>query len=58
MVVLQASFGMLIVYSGMFLPFIILHGATGFLLLGFLAYHSMPGFFRSAVERYAPERRI
>jgi cytochrome c oxidase assembly protein subunit 15 len=55
LVILQACFGMLIVYSGMFLPFIILHGATGFLLLGFLAYHAMPGFF--TVERYAPEGR-
>lgn len=57
LVILQAAFGVLIVYSGMFLPFIILHGATGFLLLGFLAYHAMPGLFRNAIERYALERR-
>ncbi len=44
LVVLQGLFGMSIVLTGMFLPFIILHGATGFLLLGWLAYLSMPYF--------------
>ena len=45
LVLAQGLFGMSIVLTGMFLPFIILHGATGFLLLGWLAYLSMPYFF-------------
>jgi cytochrome c oxidase assembly protein subunit 15 len=45
LVLLQGLFGMSIVLTGMFLPFIILHGATGFLLLGWLAYLSMPYLF-------------
>lgn len=45
LVLMQGLFGMSIVLTGMFLPFIILHGATGFLLLGWLAYLSMPYFF-------------
>jgi len=45
LVLLQGLFGISIVLTGMFLPFIILHGATGFLLLGWLAYLSMPYFF-------------
>lgn len=46
LVLLQASFGVLIVSTGMFLPVIVLHGATGFLLLAWLAYQSMPYFFQ------------
>lgn len=42
LVLLQATFGILIVLTGMFLPVVILHGATGFLLLGWLAYQSAP----------------
>ncbi len=45
LVLLQAFFGIMIVVSQMFLPFIILHAATGFLLLGFISYKAMPGFF-------------
>jgi cytochrome c oxidase assembly protein subunit 15 len=44
LVLVQGLFGVSIVLTGMFLPFIILHGATGFLLLGWLAYLSMPFF--------------
>lgn len=51
LVILQALFGIFIVRSGMFLPYIIMHGATGFFLLGYLAYRSMPYFFSSRVER-------
>ncbi len=42
LVLLQATFGANIVWSGMFLPYIVLHGATGFLTLGWLAYRSAP----------------
>ena len=45
LVLSQAFFGIMIVVSQMFLPFIILHAATGFLLLGFISYKAMPGFF-------------
>ncbi len=41
----QAVFGVLIVLTGMFLPVIIMHGANGFLLLGYLAYLSVPVLF-------------
>lgn len=47
LVLTQAFFGIMIVRTSMFLPIIILHGATGFMLLGFLAYKSFPSFFRS-----------
>lgn len=47
---LQATFGILIVYTKMFFPVIVLHGATAFLLLGWLAYLSMPHIFPDAVE--------
>ncbi len=43
----QATFGILIVATGMFLPVIILHAATGFLFLGWLAYQAMPFFLSS-----------
>lgn len=51
LVVAQAAFGILIVATGMFLPFIIMHGATGFALLGYLAYQSMPQLFGGREER-------
>jgi len=49
----QAVFGILIVLTGMFLPVIIMHGATGFMLLGYLAYQSMPLLFGAGAERSA-----
>lgn len=42
LVLTQATFGAYVVWSRMYLPFIILHGANGFLLLGWLAYMSAP----------------
>lgn len=42
LVLLQAAFGVEIVWTGMFLPFIILHGATGFFTLAWLVYRSSP----------------
>ncbi len=42
LILTQASFGIALVLTGMFLPFIILHGANGFLLLGWLVYRSAP----------------
>jgi cytochrome c oxidase assembly protein subunit 15 len=51
LVCIQAAFGILIVATGMFLPVIIMHGATGFGLLAFLAYHASPELLRGAVER-------
>lgn len=42
LVIVQASFGIKIVWTNMFLPYVVLHGATGFLLLGWLVYRSMP----------------
>ncbi|MBI5406741.1 MAG: heme A synthase [Nitrospirae bacterium] len=49
LVLLQALFGILIVLTGMFLPLIIMHGATGFLLLGWLAYQAAPFLLRNIV---------
>ncbi len=43
LILFQASWGIGIVESGMFLPLIVLHGATGFALLGWLAYRAAPG---------------
>ena len=51
LVLLQGAFGMLIVATSMFLPVIIMHGATGFGLLALLAYHASPALLRGAVER-------
>ena len=51
LVLSQAAFGVLIVATGMFLPVIILHAATGFLLLGWLAYQAMPFFLSRTSER-------
>src|SRR4030066_1266050 len=45
LVLLQAVFGVSVVLTGMFLPVIIMHGATGFILLGWLAYQSAPFLF-------------
>ncbi len=45
LVLLQAVFGISVVLTGMFLPVIIMHGATGFILLGWLAYQSAPFLF-------------
>lgn len=45
LVILQAAFGISLILTGMFLPVIILHGATGFILLGWLAYQSAPFLF-------------
>ncbi len=45
LVLLQAIWGVSVVLTGMFLPVIILHGATGFILLGWLAYQSAPFLF-------------
>ncbi|MBI5235131.1 MAG: heme A synthase [Deltaproteobacteria bacterium] len=50
LIVSQAAFGILIVLSGMYLPFIIGHGAIGFFLLGWLAYRSMPTLFNQRVS--------
>ena len=51
LILLQASFGIAIVLTQMFLPVVVMHGATGFLLLGWVAYlgapHIVPG---AAVE--------
>ena len=45
LVILQAAFGISVVLTGMFLPVVIMHGATGFILLGWLAYQSAPFLF-------------
>lgn len=45
LVLLQAVFGVSVVLTEMFLPVIIMHGATGFILLGWLAYQSAPFLF-------------
>jgi len=50
LVLAQATFGILIVATGMFLPVIILHAATGFLLLGWLAYQAMPFFLSETIK--------
>jgi cytochrome c oxidase assembly protein subunit 15 len=50
LVILLALFGISIVLTGMFFPVILMHGATGFLLLGWLSYQSMPYFFRRKIE--------
>lgn len=42
LIAVQATLGANIVWSGMFLPFIVLHGAVGFLTLGWLAYRAAP----------------
>jgi len=44
LVLIQGTLGAYVVLSGMFLPYVILHGATGFLLLGWAAYRSAPCF--------------
>jgi len=52
LVLIQATLGVYIVWSGMFLPYVVLHGANGFALLGWLAYRSAPFF----MPKQAPER--
>lgn len=42
LVIAQATFGISVVLSGMFLPYIVAHGGIGFLLLGWLTYRSAP----------------
>ncbi|MCC7202584.1 MAG: heme A synthase [Nitrospirae bacterium] len=54
-VLLQAAFGISVVLSGMFLPVIIMHGATGFILLGWLAYQSAPFLFSQSDSRWEME---
>lgn len=46
LIIIQAIFGVSIILTGMFLPVIIMHGATGFILLGWLAYQSAPFLFK------------
>lgn len=58
LILLQAAFGALVVLTGMFLPVIILHGATGFLLLGWLAYQSAPFLFRHVRGRVIELRGV
>lgn len=58
LILLQAAFGALVVLTGMFLPVIILHGATGFLLLGWLAYQSAPFLFKHARGRVMELRGV
>ncbi|MCC6543625.1 MAG: heme A synthase [Nitrospirae bacterium] len=45
LVIMQVVLGISLILTGLFLPVIILHGATGFLLLGWLAYQSAPFLF-------------
>lgn len=44
LVIAQGALGAYVVLSGMFLPYVVLHGAIGFLLLGWAAYKSAPYF--------------
>lgn len=46
LVLTQASIGVTIVVTGMFFPALILHGATGFFILAFLAYKATPYYFK------------
>jgi cytochrome c oxidase assembly protein subunit 15 len=50
LILLLAIFGISIVLTAMFFPLIIMHGATGFLLMGWLAYQSRPYFFPHRIE--------
>ncbi len=50
LMVMQAVFGALIVITGMFLPVIVMHAATGFFLLAWLAYHAMPDIFGAVLK--------
>lgn len=43
LVILQVTFGVLIVWMKMFLPVLVLHGATAFGILGWTAYQASPG---------------
>ena len=42
LVTLQATVGILLVFTEMFLPVVVLHGAVGFILLGWGAFQSAP----------------
>lgn len=53
LIVTQATFGAEIVWTGMFLPFIVLHGATGFFMLGWLVSRSSP-FLLGLIFRSSP----
>jgi cytochrome c oxidase assembly protein subunit 15 len=53
LVLTQATFGVEIVWTGMFLPFIVLHGATGFFTLAWLVYRSSP-YLLGLISRPAP----
>ncbi len=46
LVILQASIGISIVLTLMFLPLLVLHGAVGFMLLGWTAYLCAPNLLR------------
>jgi cytochrome c oxidase assembly protein subunit 15 len=48
LVILQATVGLTLIGTQLFLPVVILHAAVGFLLLGWLAYQSMPYLFSMA----------
>lgn len=48
LVCLQGTLGALIVKTGMFLPVVVMHGAVGFLLLGWVAYRAAPYIVSSA----------
>ena len=47
LVLAQATLGAYVVWSGMYLPYVVLHGANGFLLYGWLVYRTAP-YFRGA----------
>ena len=51
----QAAWGVLSVLTGLFLPVVFLHIATGFFLIGWTAYHAAPALFFPAADR--PERK-
>ena len=42
LVLAQATFGAYVVWSGMYLPYVVLHGANGFALYGWLVYRTAP----------------
>lgn len=50
LIFIQGALGAYVVLSGMFLPYVVLHGAVGFLLLGWVAYKSAP-YYMSAETR-------
>ena len=58
LVLVQILLGVIIVVKGMFLPVVVLHGATGFFLLGYLAYLSAPFFLKKIGGREAARSTI